>query len=910
MRAINLKLKAFGPFRDEINIDFDKFGKDGLFLISGQTGAGKTSIFDAISYALFGMSSGGQRDERMLQNTSSKEKETTFVDLKFEYKKEIYQIYRDFVLKERKKTKKIDVVKSAWIKLPNGDMIDGITNTNKYIETLLGINKEQYNQISMLAQGDFMKLLKASSEKKKELFRDIFQTQNYDLLDKNIYKKLKDSASILKTLSTTRDEIYSNIKIYEQSKEEYIKAKAIGIEEVISFTKDINKQFENEKFSLNKDIEKYSNKYDERKILVEKVENFLDLKNKIKINQKTLEDLLPKYKKYKNKYENLNAIEDDKQKVIEEINSIQKKLKLFDTLENIQKEKKNIEFKIDENKKKLEDKIKNIDKLIIEKEEKKKYLLENKKAKTIQSEINIELRSNEDIRNEIKLLIKNISEIERSFDKKSLFEEKYYTKKEEFYEKNNKFNTLSDLYFESQAGILASKLEENAPCPVCGSTDHPSIAKITNNAPTKEKLELEKIELENIRSEKENIQSEITRINAIIQENIKIKNDRFEKLDIDENEIFEYENQIISKIEFLEKEFKKLDEIISNIDKYEKDIEDIDKSISNFNVQRENLTIYMNVEKQNLLNLEKREKEELSKLDNLDKEALDKNLKKLDEEKNKLNNDILDIKDKYQDYSTKFTSIKASIKTLEENLDPKYDIDLQSVQSEILSIKASLDDVRSKFNIFDSNIRENVIQINKLNDIKKDFDIQLNLYNDLKDLSETLRGQLKGVKNIKFETFVQFRYFNEILNASNKRFYEMTYGKYTLKRKEDANNLNEQTGLDFEVFDHHNKTRRNINTLSGGESFQAALSLALGLSDVVQKNAGGIQLDSMFVDEGFGTLDKETLSKVMSTLSKISSSNKLIGIISHVETLKEQIDNKIIVEKTLDGYSIIRDIIY
>lgn len=910
MRAINLKLKAFGPFRDEINIDFDKFGKDGLFLISGQTGAGKTSIFDAISYALFGMSSGGQRDERMLQNTSSKEKETTFVDLKFEYKKEIYQIYRDFVLKERKKTKKIDVVKSAWIKLPNGDMIDGITNTNKYIETLLGINKEQYNQISMLAQGDFMKLLKASSEKKKELFRDIFQTQNYDLLDKNIYKKLKDSASFLKTLSTTRDEIYSNIKIYEQSKEEYIKAKAIGIEEVISFTKDINKQFENEKFLLNKDIEKYSNKYDERKILVEKVENFLDIKNKIKINQKTLEDLLSKYEKYKNKYENLNAIEDDKQKVIEEINSIQKKLKLFDTLENIQKEKKNIESKIDENNKKLEDIIKNIDKLIIEKEEKKKYLLENKKAKTIQSEINIELRSNEDRRDEIKLLIKNISEIERSYDKKSLFEDRYHTKKEEFYEKNNIFNTLSDLYFESQAGILASKLEENAPCPVCGSTNHPSIAKITNNAPTKEKLELEKIELENIRSEKEKIQSEITRINAIIQENIKIKNDRLEKLNIDENEIFEYKNQIISRIEFLEKKFKKLDDIISNIDKYEKDIEDIEKAISNFNLQRENLTIYINVEKQNLLNLEKREKEELSKLDNLDKEALEKNLKKLDEEKNKLNNDILDIKGKYQDYSTKFTSIKASIKTLEENLDPKYDIDLQSIKIEILSIKTSLDNVRSKFNIFDSNIRENAIQINKLNDIKKDFDIQLNLYNDLKDLSETLRGQLKGVKNVKFETFVQFRYFNEILNASNKRFYEMTYGKYTLKRKEEANNLNEQTGLDFEVFDHHNKTRRNINTLSGGESFQAALSLALGLSDVVQKNAGGIQLDSMYVDEGFGTLDKDTLSKVMSTLSKISSSNKLIGIISHVETLKEQIDKKIILEKTLDGYSIIRDIIY
>ena len=183
-------------------------------------------------------------------------------------------------------------------------------------------------------------------------------------------------------------------------------------------------------------------------------------------------------------------------------------------------------------------------------------------------------------------------------------------------------------------------------------------------------------------------------------------------------------------------------------------------------------------------------------------------------------------------------------------------------------------------------------------------------FENYKDLDNVIKGKLSGVEKIKFETFVQIRYFDEVLVAANKRFLDMTEGKFSLKRKNYASNLRKQMGLEFEIKDHYNNTTRDINTLSGGESFQASLSLALGLSDVVQSKAGGIRLDSMFVDEGFGTLDSETLSKVMKSLMDISKYNKLIGIISHVDTLKSQINKQILVSKNNKGYSKIDDIIY
>ncbi len=173
----------------------------------------------------------------------------------------------------------------------------------------------------------------------------------------------------------------------------------------------------------------------------------------------------------------------------------------------------------------------------------------------------------------------------------------------------------------------------------------------------------------------------------------------------------------------------------------------------------------------------------------------------------------------------------------------------------------------------------------------------------MKALSDTANGQLSGKEKITLETYVQTAFFDRILSRANLRLRAMTDGQYELKRRETAADLRSQSGLELDVIDYYNCTERSVKSLSGGESFKASLSLALGLSDEIQSSAGGVQLDTMFVDEGFGSLDDETLQLAMRALNSLSESNRLIGIISHVAELRRAIERKIVVEKLPGGGS-------
>ena len=910
MRAINLRLKAFGPFKDEINIEFEKFGKEGLFLISGQTGAGKTSVFDAITYALYGSSSGGEKDERMMQFTASEDKTTTFVELTFEYKKKTYIIYREFTLRYSEKSKKTTVNKYAWIKMPDGEMIEGITDTTNKVVSLLGINKDQYSQIAMLAQGNFMKLLKASTEKKKELFRDIFNTKKYDLLDREIFSNLKESESALKALEIQKNEIYNNISIDDSDEENFVKSKAIGIDNVIIFVNEINNKFKNENKDISKEIRKYSKIYDEKKLLKEKYLDYINISKKIEEYKNELERVSPIYEDLEKKFKEIPNKEKNKDSLNNQLNKLENEIKLFETLENIQNEKFELINKAklnEDNKNKLTSEIK---KISLDIENKKKYIKENKDAKDIKVDIlNKEnsLKLSKEKVKDTKEYIKNIDELTQEKELKKLL---YMETKENYSIDLNKYNDNSDLYFESQAGILAESLEEDKPCPVCGSTHHPHPAKMSDEVLSKEELDKEKEELEHLRNKKEKLQKEISEIEIYIKQNEKNRNENIEFLNISINNIENFEDDLNSKILENETKLNEINTIISNIDIYNKALEDLELSLKEKDIKREKENNLFNIAKENIKNLEKRESEELENLENKDKEST--LIKKADIEKSidEINSEIVYVRENYQTYSSELNKLNTTINTLSEQIDEKHNLDIELLEKEIKEIDIKLKNLRSKSSVLESDMKINNNQTKKLESIQKELNDSEKRYKDLKELSDIIRGKIKGLQNLKFETFIQFRYFNNILIAANSRFIEMTEGKYSLKRKEDADNMNEQMGLDFEVFDHHNKTVRNINTLSGGESFQAALSLALGLSDLIQKNAGGIQLDSMFVDEGFGTLDKETLSKVMSTLYKISNSNKLIGIISHVETLKEQIDKQIIIEKTTEGYSVLKNVLY
>lgn len=910
MRVINLRLKAFGPFKDETNIQFDKFGKEGLFLISGPTGAGKTTIFDAITYALYGISSGGERNEKMLQFTASKKNTKTFVELTFEYKKEIYTIYREFTIKYSPKTSKIKLDKFVWIKLPNGEVIDGINATTNKIVSLLGIDKDQYSQIAMLAQGNFLKLLKASSEDKKELFRGIFNTQKYRLLEDEIDLKLKESQSNLKILGTQKETIYNNINVDFEDDAEFSKSKALGVDNVIIFVNEINNKYKCENSKLIRKIKNLSKIYNEKNILKEKISNYLEIDKKINEYKNKLEKITPEYENLKKRFFEIPEREKSRELLKYQYDQLENEIKLFETLENIQTEKLEVNDRIKKHKEKLEELTNEIKKIKLNIDNKKKYIKDNKDAKEIKIGILNEKNLLSSKKEKLNIINDKQENIEKHIKDKENKKNLYLEIKEKYNNKFQKYNHNKDLYFESQAGILAKDLIYNNPCPVCGSIHHPNPAKLNNEVLSKDELDKEEKEVEKLKSEKEQLKNEISKIDFFIKQNEKSMNQTLEELAIAIEKLGVFQIDLDFKISVNENKLNEINSIISNVEIYEKDIENLEELLIEKNLNRESENNSFNIARENKKNLEKREREELDKLENKDKDETISKQKELEKTIENLTKEIEYARENYQKYSLNFNTLKTTIKTLSEQIDEKYNLDINKVEKDIKDLDDNIITLRSKSSNLDSIIKVNNNQVKNLKNLQNDLIKSERSYNDLKELNDILKGRIKGSINLKFETFIQFRYFNSILQAANIRFTEMTEGKYSLQRKEDANNNNAQAGLDFEVFDHHNKKSRNINTLSGGESFQAALSLALGLSDLIQRNAGGIQLDSIFVDEGFGTLDKETLSKVMSTLYKITNKNKLIGIISHVETLKEQIDNQIIIEKNKDGYSILKDILY
>ena len=906
MRVTKLTIQAFGPFKEREVIEFNNFGKDGIFLISGDTGSGKTSIFDAISYALFGKSSGGERLEDELRYSAANPDEETFVELEFEYKNKPYKIRRSPKYKRFKKnsiTETTDKHKTSLLTLPSGEEIDGIKEVDNYINELLNISKDQFNHIAMLAQGKFSEFLKASSFEKMNIFRDIFQTMNYQKLEDNIASKLRDKKDEYKLLENTKNEIISNFMIPEEVYEQFSENKKLGVNYLVEFIEKYNNDTAEGLKTISKKLIEKEEKLNLAKEKFKKIEEYHNNKKQLLDKTKKFESIALDFENSKKEFEMLKAKDEEIENLIKNEDRLQKELEKFNSLQNIQNQIEKIEETIINSRKKIEEKeleIEEINKNISEintfinknkniREEKIK--LENNYEKLVNAETELQ---------DLKLIIKERDEKEKLLND---FLPKYETIKREFSILNNEMNRLEDIYFESQAGILAKTLKNNDPCPVCGSTDHPNPAKYHDEIPDKDKIDAMKKDLDLKVNEKNEIHGEIKVISSGIESIRKSITKSLERKGIVESDIISEFDRIKKEKSEVEILLEKSDNTITKLEEKELEKSELSSSLDTAKNEYSNLTQSLKVEQSNFERLRSEEEKE--------KESLgDRNLESLKDEIVK-NKEIIEqsriyvdkVRENYTELSTEYTSLNTEINIIKNSIQEDFNLDKEEVSEKIQDLQNEFTELKNNESSLKFAFETNKNQVNRLKSISKEISVQEDKINNISEINDVLKGSIKGIANIKFETFVQSRFFDQLIAVSNKRFYDMTEGKYSLRRKTQAQNMGKQFGLDFEVIDHQNKTNRNINTLSGGESFQASLSLALGLSDIVSMNVGAIQIDSMFIDEGFGTLDGDTLAKVMSTLSKISSKNKLVGIISHVDQLKEQIDKQVHVEKTNDGYS-------
>lgn len=907
MRPLKITMSAFGPYAGEVTLDMQKLGKSGIYLITGDTGAGKTTVFDAISYALYGEASGNYRENTTLRSKYASADTPTFVELEFEYNNEIYKINRNPEYPRPNKRGEGFTKQSANAELvmPDGSVITKIKEVSAKVEEIIGINKNQFSQIAMIAQGDFRKLLNCETNERSKIFRKIFKTEPYH----NIEIKL---SSLFNELKRNREKEKSGIEQYINQLKcnendtlslelERAKSGDVLIEDVIKLAGEIINKDTLEYTKTQKNIESINEE-------IEKINSNIKLYEKQEATKKAyakasaqLEELKTKRNDCEKAYKSAEAQRERLDDLTRKINLINSKMPKYDEL-------KSLEDSINERAQSFEKsnnllKLKQQEITLLEKEfdEKSKALEEVKGADLLVQKLNVQ---KEEIKKKAEALKELKIEIDRcKTEQKNLKNAQSFAKSalDEYGALENEYNQIYIAFFNEQAGIIADELKDGEPCPVCGSTSHPNLARKSENAPSQADVESAQNLVKKAQEKADKARDTASALKSRFDEIAANVKSAAKKLFGTDDNVFDDYN---SNINTLKKEYddtlallktaneklnlyQKLDKEIPKIQEKQKSLSD---EISTLNTQKASDEAFISENTKRVTSIK-------SELDFESADLAKDKLKEYTNLSSDIKNAIEKSKNDFDDIKSKYDTQKGTKASLENALKEFKEIDLASLNEKSLKLNEYKKDIDETAKSLYSRIESNKLLVDNISekrDILKGYDDK---YVWLKALSETANGDISGKEKITLETFVQMTYFDSIIRKANIRLLTMSDGQYELVRRSDAETLKKNEGLALDVIDHFNASSRSVSTLSGGESFMASLCLALGLSDEIQSSNGGIKLDTMFVDEGFGSLDGEALDRALSALTSLSQGNRLVGIISHVDALRDRIDNKIVITK-------------
>ncbi len=1017
MKPYNMIVSAFGPYAKTVEIPFHRFGKEGIFLITGDTGAGKTSIFDALCFALFGEVSGSNREVESLRSDFALPETKTFVDFTFFHGEELYRIVRNPAYVRPKLRSDGTTTQSADAALyyPDGHVLTGYGKTKTAIEELLGIDAKQFKQIVMIAQGEFLKMLYADSNTRGQIFRRLFQTECYADFQKRL-KELEKEKRIAFTDSQKRlaaclqqsgfaDDLCAVEDSFQEG-ELWLQEEGERLSETKAVVLEMEKQIQR-KIALRAQVEGEQTQRKKRK----EAEETLDALEKQKTEQENLRILLEKQRKaldyvfpleqawknakqevslimaeqaalFKEQEENAILLEkaEAEQREIpkrkaalekkksscnakrENLEQIKKKSDILSVIADCQKETE----RLSEEKAGLETAMAESEKICQKGKQAAEELAETEKAILLCTQQENALAERHKI-----LLDTAANDKERQLLQQELEEKRKAYRVQETAWKKASLSALEAerLFLREQAGFLAETLEENAPCPVCGSTVHPHKAVPSFHAPTQEEwkqqqefADREKRKLETLRVEGVGTKERLSLLQNTLQEQRKtLAVSSLEALRAET----EYNNRertlCKEKGQDLEQEKKKLQNIVETGKQREKILEQQKNQLKSVaeDLQRQEQTYSRLEGKRTALE---------EQIGTQSYEEAEEELRLIQEEIEKESADMEKTEESYRKMQTNHERKEA---VLREKAEQKKEREMQAEQAEkafqhqllaygfpdvetytmllpkreeleekeeknrayflaLSSVKTRLSDLgKENQQLLQTNLDMLAEEIAALQEKKeceqakyeekrtlyamrrdalsrgkqewKVYEKEKESYYPIKELSDTVSGDISGMDRISFEQFIQGVYFEQIIEAANLRFQDMTDGRYLLLRAEESADKRVQSGLVLAVMDYFTGKQRSIKSLSGGEAFKASLCLALGLSDMIQQKTGGVQIDAMFIDEGFGSLDEQSREQAVAVLQRLSTENRLIGIISHVTELKDSIEKKIVVQKGIQG---------
>lgn len=912
MRPTKLTLSAFGPYAGETAVDLSCLGSSGLYLITGDTGAGKTTLFDAITFALYGEASGAAREADMLRSKYAAPSTPTFVELEFLYRGKQYTVRRNPEYERPKVRGEGMVLERADATLTFSDGRAPVTKAREVtraIVALTGLDRSQFSQVAMIAQGAFLKLLHAKTEERSKIFRDLFGTGRYQTLQEQLRAETRRRAENCAALHSAMARGIAALRGAPGTpvEEEWSTLCAQGEHADPSAALALAEHLVEELETRASAEETAAEAVEEQLAAVHQTlgraaarEEAVRALNKAKLEIARLE---PVQIRCREDYEQARRENEGSEALAVQIAAAEGRLEEYARLAALDAEREQTRRILAEQEEQSaagrrvqENEAANLAALTARCQELRAAAVELARETAAQETLHRRLQ-------ELQELSGLEHDCRSAHEQCAAAQETYVHERSSAEAARSRAQRQERLFLDAQAGLLAQSLQEGVPCPVCGAPHHPVPAPLPEAAPTQaalQALQKEASAAERLAGEAslaagraaerlEQLQAQyMRRAGALLQ-----AGETLERVLAQTRAQWEERERRRTELEAQASEYKQLEETLPQQEKMLEQRRSAQQAL-----EQEVLRLRLAAQQ-----LERDRSALVQTLEFGSQAEAQQYVEGLRHKKERLARREEETRQAWESCRRELEEHETRARTLETQLREAPAPERKALEAEQAALQARQRELRGEREhtaaclLADRSVRDALAsQTGALTEAEREWSW-------VKALSDTANGTLSGKEKIMLETYVQSACFDRVLRRSNLRLMVMSGGQYELKRRRNADNQRSQSGLELDVIDHYNGSERSVKTLSGGESFKAALALALGLSDEIQSSAGGVQLDTMFVDEGFGSLDEESLQQALRALGDLSAGNRLVGVISHVAELKERIERQIIVKKDRSGGS-------
>lgn len=913
MKPLHLTISAFGPYAGRVEVPLEDFGESGLYLITGDTGAGKTTLFDAITFALYGEASGKTRESAMLRSDYAAPQDKTYVSLTFRYRGEVYAVERNPQY-TRPKVRGEGVTTepaSAALTYPDGRVVTGARQVTEAVTELIGIDRVQFSQIVMIAQGDFLQLLLADTRERAGIFRRIFSTEGFQRFQlalkerakaaNRLYDDLKKGAAqYIAQISCEGEELEGLRALRDTGDAHTLDELLPALEAAVESDRAAEKELEAALETARQGLEALAG-------AVRQAEREQALRVQIAQGEREQAARAEKQKALEAAYAAELARADARQALAERIARSQAELPAYDALENARQAQARVE-KENQNAAAALGKARAAQaQAAARREALSQQRRAMQDAPAALEKARAQRERNRERQSALEALGKRYNQANAAVKTYNAAVAAFRAAQQESERLAAAYQRMERAFLCQQAGVLAASLVEGEPCPVCGAREHPAPARAAGETVTEPELDQARAAHQAAqraatdasgKAASAKAEAQTRREQLLADAHRTLGRDTLDGLrDVLKaalDEVRAGETALAEEIRALETQAGALAVCEKELAQLETDaagqaeaLAALEKRAAEGQAACAAAAASVQTLRARLAFPGRKEAAAAIREDETRLAAMQKALE--------------DAERVRREGAEALARQTAALETLRAQAPEGESADLNALKAQYA---AAEDARRAKNQAYSARFARRDGNERLLQSLRAQRDklvSQEKVCLTLTRLSATANGELAGRQKLAFENYILAFYFDQVIAAANERFHYMTGGQYRLLRRQEAVHARAQTGLELDVIDYYTGKARSVRTLSGGESFKASLSLALGLSDVIQRAAGGVEIDAMFVDEGFGSLDEESLDQAMNILSGLAGTDRLVGIISHVAELRERLDKKIIVARTREG---------